>query len=131
MMLRPLCLFVLSMLLLACSSSTREEQAAESAKACYELLAADDVIRFMEQKAGVDTLDSDYAEQLLQAVRQYQSDIRQKHGGIRAVEVSPNIGSTDTTFNVTHAFLLISYADSTQEEISVPMVEHQGRWLMK
>ena len=36
-----------------------------------------------------------------------------------------------TTFHVVYAFLLLSYGDSTQEEITVPMVNVDGDWKMK
>ena len=51
--------------------------------------------------------------------------------GLSAVEISPNVGRQDTTLHLIYAFLLLCYGDSTQEEITVPMVHHDGRWLMK
>ena len=119
--------------LVACHSASPEPPAAKSAKECYDLLLEDDAVRFLEQKAGIDTLAADYGEQLLTAVRQYQADIQRKHGGLREVSISENVGRSDTVNGspVVHAFLLLSYADSTQEEITVPMVERDGRWLMK
>ena len=119
--------------LVSCNSTSPEQQAAESAKACYDLLVEGDVTRFLECKADVDSLSADYAEQLLGAVRQYQHDIEKKHGGLREVRVADNPGRCDTlpTGPLVHALLILCYADSTQEEISVPMVDHNGQWLMK
>lgn len=126
-----LSLFLISFV--ACNSASPEQQAAESAKEYYDLLMEGDAVRFLEQKAGADTLPADYGEQLLAAVRQYQADIQLKHGGLREVSISENVGRSDTVNGcpIVHAFLLLSYADSTQEEITVPMVERDGRWLMK
>ena len=53
------------------------------------------------------------------------------HGGISEVRISPNVGRRDTTLQLTYAFLLLCFADSTQEEIVVPMVEKDGQWYMK
>ena len=119
--------------LVACSSSSPEEQAAESAKAYYDLLVEGDAVRFLENKLGVDTLPADYGEQLLAAVCQYQADIQKKHGGLREVRIADNPGQCDTLQGtpLVHAFLLLCYADSTQEEVTVPMVEREGQWLMK
>ena len=119
--------------LVACSSSSPEEQAAESAKAYYDLLAEGDAVRFLENKAGVDSLPADYGEQLLATVRQYQEDMQKKHGGLREVRIAENPGRCDTLHGTpfVHAFLLLCYADSTQEEVTVPMVERDGQWLMK
>ena len=72
-----------------------------------------------------------YAEQLLQATQLYVDDIQRRHGGLQGVSVSPNVGRRDSTLHLTYAFLMLSYNDSTQEEITVPMVDIDGRWCMK
>ena len=120
--------FSLLILFLSCSSTPPEQQAAESAKACYELLIEDDAVRFLECKVGTDTLSADYGEQLLEAVRQYQRDIQQKHGGLREVRISDDQSAFETSQLST---LILCYTDSTQEAIVVPMVERDGQWLMK
>ena len=128
---RPgLCLFFFLFYLLfsAACSTPPEQQAAESAKACYDLLVEDDAVRFLECKTGSDTLAADYGEQLLEAVRQYQRDIRQKHGGLREVRIADDQSAFNTSQLST---LILFYADSTQEAIVVPMVERDGQWLMK
>ena len=121
------------LLLVSCGSTTPEQQAAESAKACYDFLIEDDAVRFLECKAGADTLSADYGEQLLTAVRQYQQDMQKKHGGLREVRIAENPGRCDTFQGspLVHTFLILCYADSTQEEVIVPMVERDGQWLMK
>ena len=119
--------------MVACSSVSPEQEAAESAKEYYDLLVEGNTTRFLEGKANIDLLPTDYCEQLLKTVDQYHADIQKKHGGLREVSISENIGRTDTVNGspLVHAFLILCYADSTQEEITVPMVERDGRWLMK
>ena len=114
--------------LLAACSTPPEQQAAEAAKACYDLLVEDDAVRFLECKAGIDSLSADYGEQLLEAVRQYQRDIQQKHGGLREVRISDDQSAFNTSQLST---LILCYTDSTQEAIVVPMVERDGQWVMK
>ena len=116
------------LLLASCGNTPPEQQAAESAKACYDLLVEDDAVRFLECKAGSDTLSADYGEQLLEAVRQYQRDIQKKHGGIREVRIADDQSAFNTSQQST---LILCYSDSTQEAIAVPMVERDGQWLMK
>lgn len=125
---RNILFLAVSVILAACSSTPPEQQAAEAAKACYDLLVEDDAVRFLECKAGSDTLSADYGEQLLEAVRQYQRDIERKHGGIREVRIAADQSAFNTSQLST---LVLSYSDSTQEAIAVPMVERDGRWLMK
>ena len=117
----------------ACSGTTNEEKAAKAAKGYYDLLVEGDVVRFLENKAGIDSLSSDYGEQLLVAVRRYQHDVQEKHGGLRQVYISDNPARSDTVHGqlMVYAFLNLCYTDSTQEEVVVPMVEQGDQWLMK
>ena len=117
--------------LCACSSSTPEEQAARAARAYYQHLIDDRPAEFLQGKADVDSLPDSYRAQLLMAINQYRADMLDKHNGLNEVRVSDNVGRRDTSLHLTYAFLLLCYGDSTQEEITVPMVERDGRWLMK
>ena len=58
-------------------------------------------------------------------------ETKDKHNGLNEVQVSDNVARRDTSLNLTYAFLLLCYGDSTEEEITVPMVKHDGQWLMK
>ena len=108
---------------------------ATEAQKYYEYLAAGDAVRFLEGKAGSSQLPAAYGEQLLKAIEQYQEEIKQKHGGILSVRISDNsVNPDDTTHadSLVNAFLILCYADSTQEEILVPMVQvSEGEWRMK
>ena len=125
--------FLICVLFFSCGGSSPEEGASKAAKEYYDFLAEGDAVRFLENKAGVDTLSADYGEQMLAAVRQYQEDIQKKHGGLREVHIAENPGRCDTLLGspYVHAFLILCYADSTQEEVAVPMVERDGLWLMR
>ena len=118
-------------LLCACSTATPEQQAAEAAKAYYERLAAGSTVDFLEGKADIDSLPTALCEQLVAVHQKYLADVKRKHGGIQDVRISPNIGRRDTTLQLTYAFLMLCFADSTQEEVVVPMVEANGEWKMK
>ncbi len=128
---RKLVYLFVALLVLGCSQQTPEEAAAEAAKSYYEHLKADFAEGFLEGKVGVDSLPADYCEQMLEVYRQYLSEIKEMHGGIKEVRISPQVARRDSTLDLTYAFLLLSYGDSTQEEIAIPMVEQNGRWLMK
>ncbi len=117
--------------LCACSSSTPEEQAARAARDYFQCLADERPDEFLLGKVDIDSLPDSYRAQLLLAVNQYCSDMRNKHNGLNEVRVSDNVARRDTSLHLTYAFLLLCYGDSTQEEITVPMVERDGQWLMK
>lgn len=115
----------------ACSKATPEEQAAKAAKAYYDRLVEGSPIDFLEGKADIDDLPVDFCEQLVTAHQKYIADVKRKHGGIREVRISPNVGRRDSILQLTYAFLMLCFGDSTQEEIVVPMVEVDGEWKMR
>jgi hypothetical protein len=117
--------------LMGCSGSSSEQQAAEAAQGYYQRLLDGYPDGFLAGKAAYDQLPADYRDQLVKANEQYLKDIQQKHNGLRSVVVSPNVGRKDSTLHVVYAFLLLSYGDSTEEEVTVPMVQVDGEWKMK
>lgn len=130
--------FVVSFLLLcACSGVTEEWQAASAAKDYYDCLKDGNAVGFLEGKAAIDSLPADYCEQLLKAVELYQSDLQQKHGGLREVRISEEHylndqeSFRDSVLHLTYAYLILCFGDSTQEEITVPMVKQDDDWRMK
>ena len=114
-----------------CSETTPEQQAAEAAQTYYNRLLEGFPDGFLEGKAGYDSLPADYRQQLMKTNEQYLQDIQQHHEGLHAVAISSNVGRRDSTLHLVYAFLLLSYNDSTQEEITVPMVEVDGKWKMR
>ena len=108
-----------------------EQQAAEAAQSFYQRLLDGYPDGFLAGRAVYDQLPADYREQLVMANEQYVKDMQEKHAGLRSVTISPNVGRADSTLHVVYAFLLLSYGDTTQEEITVPMVQVDGEWKMK
>ncbi len=130
--------FILAVLLLwACSKTSPEWQAASAAKDYYDCLAKGHVEGFVQGKAGWDSLPVAYREQVQQAAALYLADVKAKHGGLHQVLISEDHYQDsqetlrDTVLQHTYAFLILCFSDSTQEEIVVPMVEADERWLMK
>ena len=122
--------FIALFALLSCSSPlSPEQQAALAAEGYYRHLLAGEYDQFLEGRAGADSLPDSYREQLLTGYRQFMAQQQEKHDGITAVSVS-NV-RTDSLDHYTSVFLLLCYGDSTQEEIVVPMVVHNGSWRMK
>lgn len=119
------CLFALG-----CSKGpTAEEQASLAAKGYYDHLLAGEYDHFMEGKYGFDTISASYREQLTANAKQFVAMQKDKHRGIREVRVSN--ARMDSAVNVMQVFMVFCYGDSTNEEVLVPMVEHQGRWQMR
>ena len=119
------------LVLSACSQTSPEEEAAKAAQSYYARLLDNSPEDFLKGKAGADSLPEPYKAQLLKNYQQYMDEMVETHGGIREVRVSENTGYRDTTQNLTYVFLMLCFNDSTQEEVTVPMLNVNGEWKMK
>ena len=117
------------LIVVACSGATPEEMASLAAKGYYDHLIHGEYEQFLEGKNGADSLPDDYREQLLTSYRQFMAQQEHADHGIREVRISR--ASTDTLRHLTSVFLVLCYGDSINEEIVVPMVEHDKGWRMK
>ena len=129
-MMKRLAIFVLLPLLLCtCSNTTKEEQAMQAASTYFSALLRGDYEKFLDGRPFARQLPGSYREQLITAYQQYLYQQQQSHGGLTSVE--PRRAALDSTLAVMQVFLLCHYADSTTEEIVIPMVEQEGQWKMK
>ena len=123
-------------LVASCASPTKEELASLAAKGYYDHLIHGEYEQFYE---GLDhrtlsdgtTLSDEaaYRSQMLDNLRQFMAHQEQTHRGVLEVRVSN--ATTDTVQQLTNVFLVLCFADSTNEEVVVPMVERNGAWRMK
>ena len=113
----------------SCSSPSREELASLAAKGYYQHLIDGDYDHFLEGRVMADSLPDDYRSQLIDGYAQFLAQQQKARGGINEVRVSRAF--TDSTQQYTSVLLMLCYGDSTTEEVIVPMVEHNGRWMMK
>ena len=121
--------FLLIALFTSCSTPSREELASLAAKGYYQHLIDGDYDHFLEGRVMADSLPDDYRSQLIDGYAQFLAQQQKARGGINEVRVSRAF--TDSTQQYTSVLLVLCYGDSTTEEVVVPMVEHNGRWMMK
>ena len=133
---RKFAVIVLLAVLTACGRATKEELASLAAKGYYDHLIHGEYEQFyegMDQRTLPDgtTLSDEavYRSQMLDNLRQFMARQAQEHRGVLEVRVSN--ATTDTVQQLTNVFLVLCFADSTNEEIVVPMVERHGAWRMK
>jgi len=115
--------------LCACSSPTPEEMASLAAKGYYEHLLKGEYEQFLEGKAGSDSLPEAYRAQLIAGYKQFVAQQNSLHNGIHDIRVVN--ARRDTLLNYTNVFLIFCFGDSTNEQVSVPMIEHNGSWRMR
>lgn len=123
------CLCLGALFLVSCGSDVVEDKAAEAAKGYYDSLVEGRYADYVNGFSNAEGLPPSYVEQLVVNAKQFMAQQKEEHGGIR--EVRTVSSRTDSVRGRTYVFLLFCYADSTQEEVVVPMVEHNGVWMMK
>lgn len=101
----------------------------ETAQLSYEALSQGNYEQFLAARIDGDSIPDDYRAQLLTGYKQFVSQQTNAHGGIALVEALR--AQADSTLHVMQVFLALHYADSTHEEIVVPMVEFNGQWKLK
>lgn len=104
-------------------------QAAASAKEAYQHLIAGEYDMFVHSMAGYDSLPAAYHEQVLTNMKQYAAALKSAHGGMSAIDII-NTSAIDS-LHTAQVFLLLHFCDSTTEQVSVQMVERNGKWLLK
>ena len=113
----------------ACSGSSDENRAAESAKAYYDSLYAGRADFFMRGYIYSDSLPSKYFDERVDNAKMFVSQQEEEHRGVVSVRVSRT--EMIDSLNMADVFLIFCYGDSTNEEVVVPMIESGGRWLMR
>ena len=127
---RKLVYLILIVVVVACSTGvSREEQAALAAKGYYTHLVLGEYEQFVEGRFMADSLPADYRSQLIEGYKQFVAQQMEARKGIQEVSVSR--AYTDSLAGYTNVLLMLCYGDSTTEEVVVPMVERNGRWMMK
>lgn len=127
---RKLVYLILIVIVVACSTGvSREEQAALAAKGYYTHLVQGEYEQFVEGRFMADSLPADYRSQLIEGYKQFVAQQMEARKGIQEVTVSR--AYTDSLAGYTNVLLMLCYGDSTTEEVVVPMVERNGRWMMK
>ena len=114
----------------SCSpTESKEKVVATTAKIYYDYLLDG---RYDDFVAGIDQhipLSESYREQLCANAKMFVNQQKELHQGISRIEISD--AEVDADAHAANAFLVFCYADSTTEQVVVPMVERDGVWLMR
>ena len=124
-----------SLVLLSSVSCRRAEAAAPSevaaraAKAYYDYLIQGKYESYVDGFYRPDSIPGSYREQLVVNAKMYAWQLKEDHRGLVSVDIAG--ARADTARHSGHAFLVLCFADSTKEEIVVPMVLHKNVWMLK
>ena len=127
------CFIVLAaMLLIACggkSDDNPSEMVGRTAKLYYDNLLHGRYDVFVDGFYRPDSIPGSYRSQLIDNARMYVAQMNDDHHGLARVDLIR--ATADTARNEGRAFLLLCFADSTREEIVVPMVRVEKLWMMR
>ena len=111
------------------TSGDKSQQAAASAKEAYQYIMDGKYESFVHSTVGYDSIPEAYREQVVTSMKQYATSLKKAHGGMSAVDII-NAEAIDS-LHTAQVLLLLHFTDSTTEQVSVQMVERNGKWLLK
>ena len=127
---KALALCLLLALALACSSEKKQDfAAANAAKDYYDCLIEGRFDEFVNGMNFPNAIPAGYRSQLEDNARMFVHEQERSHQGLSAVRVVNCVN--DSAHTAANALLMLCYADSTVEQVVVPMVKRDGRWYMK
>lgn len=100
-----------------------------AAKGYYDLLLEGKYQEFVAGYNQANCLPDSYQKQLLLNAQMFVEQQQAEHKGMLKVNVIN--AKADTAHHVADVFLQMVYADSTKEQIVVPMVEVNSEWKMR
>lgn len=121
-----------AMLVIACGGKGGDnpsEMAGRTAKLYYENLLHGRYDVFVDGFYRPDSIPSSYRSQLIDNARMYVAQMNDDHHGLARIDLIR--ATADTARNEGRAFLLLCFADSTREEVVVPMVRIENLWMMR
>ena len=132
-MTRNVVLIVFSFLLLiACGddrqTDTRHDDIRACATECYGYLIKGDIDAYVSQIHDYDSLPDEYQSQMRDLFAQYLANEQRLHRGLVDARV---VGDTILDSVRADAFVEVSYGDSTCEQVSLPLVLKNGKWMLK
>ncbi|WP_440313745.1 hypothetical protein [Leyella stercorea] len=124
-----LCCLVLASCGNKASNVSPDEMASRAAKLYYENLLHGKCEAYIDGFYRPDSIPESYREQLIVSAKQYVGQMKKDHQGLVSVEA---VGArTDTAKHVGEAYLLLGFGDKTKEEVVVPLVLHDGCWMLR
>ena len=121
-----------AILVIACGGKGGDnpsEMAGRTAKLYYENLLHGRYDVFVDGFYRPDSIPSSYRSQLIDNARMYVAQMNDDHHGLARIDLIR--ATADTARNEGRAFLLLCFADSTREEVVVPMVRIENLWMMR
>ena len=119
--------FIIVILMTISCAGDEHSRVRKAAERSYEYLQKGKYEKFVNEIAYADAMSDDYRSQMVDLIKDYAASQELQHGKIIEVEAT-----NDTIMDAqAHVYLQIQFADSTSEEVGVPMVKVGKRWKMQ
>lgn len=118
------------LLMVSCGGNKGEDTAvSEAAKTYYDCLLDSNYDGFVDGLYFSDSIPKGYRQQLVANVKMFLAEQSRAHTGLDTVCVLRQ--QRDSLSATAEVFLLMTYKDSTREEIVVPMILDGDIWKMR
>jgi len=105
----------------------QQRRARRAAERCYEYLQDKKFNRFVGEIAYAEQMSPEYRQQMEDLIEENTIRNIEEHGKLLSAEA---VGDS-ITGDLAHIYLQLTYADSTSEEVGLPMICIEGDWKMQ
>lgn len=121
---------IIGIFLFSCGVSTDEKPRLKAAvEEYYHSLIDSDYVTFANGMVEKDSLPEDYYKQYIKLSKQFAENQQKKHGKLISATVS--VIQLNEQQDSGYACLVLSFEDSVNEEVLVPMVKQDNKWFMQ
>ena len=121
---------IVSLTAIACHAdglSREERRARKAAVKYYEWLQRGRTEKFVSHIAYADAMSDGYRSEMNDLLAEHLEKLNRQHGGLTGVKAVGQVVEDGQA----QVFLQLSFADSTSEEVGLPMVKVDDEWLMQ
>ena len=129
---RKIVLSAVALLMLAACEKKQinpNEVMGNAAKIYYGYLIEGKYDAYVDGFYQPDSIPGSYREQLITNAKMFAGVMKEQHKGLKSISLSS--AKADTAHHTGHAFLIMHFGDGSKEEVVVPMIEHQGNWMLR
>ncbi len=107
--------------------SREERRVRKAAERCYASLADGRAEKFVKRIAYADSMSEGYRQEMIDLVSEHVHHLKLQHGNLQSIKAVGQVVEDEQA----QVYLQLAFADSTCEEVGVPMVKVNGKWLMQ
>lgn len=120
--------FMVSLVVASCGND-QGNLPTEVVENSYNQLLQGNYDAFLANRAYMDSIPESFKQQLIANYKMFMHQQQEQHQGI--VSFKATRVEEDSTLALTNVYVMVNYADSTSEEIVVPVIQQNGIWKLR